>query len=430
MEFFFLDRFAGRRHPVTEYAAPLDPRENVFAFNEFLGLRNNVGQSSFAAGDLATALNVDIDDARNLLRRKGYSAVVTAALDRDLWATGGVCLGVGSNALKLVNPDLSLVTLRPGLTSGRALSYAPVGNRIFYANGVENGCVQNGVHRTWGVAPPAMPVATSTGGVLRAGLYQYAVTYLRADGQESGTGRAGTITLAATGGISLSAIPVSADATVTHKVIYATSVGGETLYRRGLILNTDTTFVIRELQADASPLITQFLSPPPAGDFLALHHGWMLVAKGAYLYPSEVFGPELFDLRKSIPFLDRITMVAPVRDGVWIGTDSQVIWVAGDSPETWTYNERADYGVIPGTLAFGDSELLGSGEVGGETVACFASKRGLCVGRVGGALMNLTERRFAYPVMDRGAAIVRRHRGIAQLLVTTQGTEQAGNVAA
>jgi len=44
--------------------------------------------------------------------------------------------------------------------------------------------------------------------------------------QESGAGKAGTIELFTAGGISLSSVPVSADPTVTHKAIYATTVGG------------------------------------------------------------------------------------------------------------------------------------------------------------------------------------------------------------
>jgi hypothetical protein len=415
---------------VAEYTAPVDPREGLFAFSGFRGLRNNVPEDAFSSEDLSVALNIDVDDSLAIARRKGYSAPVTTSVDRDLWASGAVCLGVGSNALKLVNSDYSLVTLRSGLTASRALSYAPAGDRVFYANGAELGCVQNGASRTWGITPPALPLAAATAGTLLAGTYQYVVTYLRDDGQESGAGKAGTIELTATGGIALSAIPVSTDPSVVYKIIYATSVGGETLYRTGLIANADTTYVIRESRKGSSPLLTQFLAPPPAGDFIGYWNGHALVASGARLYPSEPYAPELFDLRKAVPFLDRIVMVAPVLDGVWIGTNTQVIWMAGDSPSMWKYNPRAEYGVIPGTLAYGDSEILGDGSVRGEVVAFFATTRGLCAGRVGGGFVNLTQDRYAYGTQDRGASIIRRHRGIAQFLTTLQGVETPGNVAA
>lgn len=419
---------------MVEYAPPVDPKEGMFAFAGFRGLRNNVSSDAFSPEDLEVALNVDIDDSLRIARRKGFSAPVTANVDRDLWASGAVCLGVGSNALKRVNADYTTTTLRSGLTAGRSLSYAALGDRVFYANGVESGCVQDGVSRTWGLAVPGMPVATAVSGTLRAGIYQYAVTYLRDDGQESGAGRAGTIELAVEGGISLSSLPVSTDPTVSYKAIYATSVGGGALYRRGVIANTDTTFVIREPQMDASPLLTQFLAPPPAGEYIAEARGYLLVSVGARLYVSEPYAPELFDLRRSFPFGDRIVMVAPINSqaqhGVYIGTGSQVIWLDGDSPDQWRPRVIADYGVIPGTLFYGDGELLGDGSQKGPT-AFFAVKTGtICAGGAGGQMLNLTQERFAFPTTDRGAGVVRRHRGLAQYLVALRGTEVAGNVAA
>ncbi len=425
----------------AEYAPAPDPREGLFVFDDFHGLRNNVSSETFLPGDLVTALNCDIDDALNIKRRKGHSAPVTSAIDRDLWSEGGLCLGVGSDALKLMNPDYSTVTLRSGLTASRPLAYALVGDRAFYSNGVELGCVQNGVSRTWGITPPGVPIAAATGGTLMPGLYQYAVTYLRDDGQESGTGRAGTIELLAAGGIALSLVPVSSDPSVTAKAVYISTVGGETLWRAGIIANATTTFTLLAPQANASPLLTQFLSPPPPGDFLGYFNGTLLVAAGNRLYQSEPYAPELFDYRKSIPFMGRVTMIAPIvgkGDGFWLGTDKQVIWInvnrptlraAGESTSAWDYQPKADYGVIPGTLYYGDGELLGDASVR-DRLPFFATTRGLCVGKPGGDLINLTQARFAYPAQERGAGLVRRHRGIAQYVVVLRGTEVAGNVAA
>ncbi|MDO8632868.1 MAG: hypothetical protein Q7R41_20485, partial [Phycisphaerales bacterium] len=361
--------------------------------------------------------------------------VVVAGVDRALFASGSTCLGVGSNALKQILPDYSTVTLRSGLTAARDLSYAPVGDRVYYSNGVELGVVAEGASRSWGLPVPALPVAAATGGDLPEGTYQYVVTYIRSDGQESGAARAGTITLTATGGIDLSAIPVSSDTTVVAKAVYVSTRNGAALYRAGTIANATTTLAVREAGDPASPLQTQFLTAPPTGDFIGYFSGWMLVADGDRLYPSEPYAPELFDVRKAMPFSDRITMVAPVEKGVWIGTGSQVIWLNGDSPETWKFDVRADYGVIPGTLAYGDSELIGAKS--GKTISLsvkadapvpfFSTTRGLCVGEQDGELRNFTEARFAYPSQPVGAGVVRRHRGLAQYLVTLNGPETAGN---
>lgn len=414
---------------MADYAAKVDEREGLFEFSGFDGLRNNVTSEMFAPGDLEVALNVDLSDAKDVSRRTGFSAVVAAGIDRDLWASGSVCLGVGSNVLKQMQPDYSLTTLRSGLTASRSVSYTPVADRVFWSNGVESGCVQNGANRTWGITPPGAVVAAAGSGALPIGKYQCLVTYLRSDGQESGAPRATTIELTAVGGIDLSSIPVSSDSGVTHKIVYCTSVGGETLYRRGVILNATTTFSIVELQQDASPLMTQFLQGAPASDFSGYWNGVMLVAKNNRLYPSEPFAPELFDIRKSVPFLGVIMMIAPVTDGVWVGTESQIIWLSGPSPDKWVYKEAANYGAIPRCLAYCDGEDIGEGRASGERIAMFASKHGLCAGYPGGVLSNMTRSRYAYPVMNRGAGVVREHRGMVQFLVSLEGTETAGNVA-
>ena len=405
----------------------VDAREGLFEFREFRGLRNNVDARDFTPGDLEVALNVDVDDGDNVDRRYGFGTVVVTGVDRSLYATGPICLGVGSNALKQILPNYSTVTLRSGLTPGRDLSYAAVADRVYWSNGVELGVMHEGANRSWGLPVPVLPVSAATGGDLPVGTYQFTVTFIRNDGQESGAARAGTIALTDTGGIALSAIPVATDATIVAKAVYVSTRNGEILYRAGLITNATTTFAIREEGDPAAPLQTQFLSAPPAGDFIGYFKGQMLIARSNRLYPSEAYAPELFDLRKSIPFLDRVTMIAPVDDGVWLGLDSQVVWLSGDTPATWQYKTVADYGVIPGTMAYADGELLGDGTGAGEQCVYFTTKRGICVGRTGGKLFNLTQERFNFPAQPVGAGVVRRHRGIVQYCCTLNGPETAAN---
>lgn len=410
----------------------VDPKEGLFEHGDFIGLRNNVPPEGMDLGDLVMATNVDINDALEVTRRKGFAAPLTTAIDRCLWSNGSICLGVGTNALKIMNPNGSVVTLKSGLTPGVPVDYADVADRVYWSNGVDFGCVQGGQNRSWGLPVPVPPIVTAGPGSLQAGMYQVAVTNIRNDGQESGAELGATCTLAATGGLQLTNIPVSPDPTIVAQAVYATSVNGETLYRVGVIANTSTTFLVANIQKDSMPLETQFLQPPPAGSHLAYWKGWMLVATDRHLYPSEEYGPELFDIRKAIPFNSRITMLAPLNnrtDGIYVGTDTQVLWLDGDSPETLEYKTVAEYGVIPGTLDYIDSELLGDNPKAGDTIAVFATTRGICVGNVGGVFQNLTEPRYAYPVMDVGAGITRRHRGTVQYVVTLQGTPVPGNVA-
>jgi hypothetical protein len=72
------------------------------------------------------------------------------------------------------------------------------------------------------------------------------------------------------------------------------------------------------------------------------------------------------------------------------------------------------------------SDLPNAGDdIGGV----FATTRGLCLCTPQGAVVNLTQDRFAYPIQPQGALVARRHRGMIQAVCVMQGTETAGNAA-
>lgn len=409
---------------------PLDPREGLFEFTEFKGLRNAVDPSDFGPGDLSIATNVDIDDAENISRRKGYSAVVVAGVDRDLFAAGGICLGVGSNVLKQIMPDFSTIVLRSGLTAGRRLTYWAIANRVYYSSGIEFGVVQNGAHRSWGLEVPTLGAATLTGGGLLAGQYQWTMTYVRNDGQESGAPLAQLVTVPAGGGFTL-ALPVSPDPTVTHKRVYLTARNGQALYEYSEELNATTSLSVQLELPGVTPLETQFLVPPNilgAVSHIAYGNGHMLAAVDNKLFVSEPYAPELFDPRKVYTFPDRVTLVAFLEDGAWVGTDTEIAWLANSDIEKWEFKQRANYGAIPGTAVVHSAEDIGNGESKLPAVL-FAAKDGLCAGLANGQFINFTKGRFAYPKQPLGAGVVRDYRGGVQYLVSLNGPETPGNMA-
>jgi hypothetical protein len=407
-------------------------REKVYEHAEFSGLRNTVTPDRFGLDDLEVATNVDIDDAKQVSRRKGYGPLLVAGVFKSLWSDNKTALAVKDDTtLVQLQPTFAVTTLRTDLTPGLEMSYCAPVSAVYYSNGAETGVVQDGVNRTWGLTPPAaQPTASATGGNLPAGRYQYAVTYLRGDLQESGTPHAGVIELTAAGGIALSAIPVSSDPSVEGKVIYFTKHNGASLYRAGVIGAEDTTFSYQSEVTSTVTLRTQHLQPPPAGQIVDNYAGaYMLVARGDTLYRSEPYALELFDWRKRLPLGSPITMIAALESGVYVGTREHILWLAGDDPAKWSYEPLLSYGAIPGALSRCSRDMVLDGN-GKGLVAVFATTQGICIGEDGGAVTNLTQDRFAYPIQERGAAVIRRHRGSVQGVFAFQGAETAGNTAA
>lgn len=401
--------------------------KDVATFSQFKGLRNTVGPESFEIGDLEAALNVDVTDELRVRRRRGYGAFVAGAY-HSLFANGEVMVAVTGTSLVRITPEGVSSTLRTGLTSGARLAYSAVGDRIYYSNRTQTGCVQAGVHRSWGLdIPTSQPTASVVGGSMQPGTYQYALTYVRDDGQESGTGLAGSVTLRSRGGIRFDAIPVSADPTVTAKRLYISPPDGDAMYYALGLHASDTSATVYSARDGTMILATQFKGPPPAGTCLAHYNGHALVAVGNRLYFSEPYAPELFDLRRGYRFSSPITLVAPVDDGLYLGIETEVIFLEGRDVTELVYRPRCDYGAILGTLAYCSADDINKNTQG--RAAVFATTQGVCAGFNGGQIVNLTQERFNYPVTKRGAAVVRNYGGSVQYLVVLEGTSTAGNTA-
>lgn len=399
-------------------------------FKEFDGLRNTTAPERLGPADLQVAENVDIDDSKRITRRKGRTLRLSGST-HSLWSDGMICLAVQGDTLYRINADgagYSKTALRTGLTLGARMSYWSVAGVVYYANGFQKGVVQAGANRSWGIdLPSGQPMATPIGGALPPGRYLYAVTFLRNDRQESGTGLSGTIDLTSTGGILFSGIPVSADPTVTQKAIYLTSTNGEVLYRALLINNVDTTARYEGNAHDLKLVLnTQFGAPPPIGHMVGYLRGHMLVAQGNILWNSEAYRHELFMLRKAFRvFPADINLLAPVEDGVFIGAD-KTYFLSGTSPDKWSLITVAGYPAIPGTMGYVPAEQgLVEGAAGRSVF--WASPRGHCMGTNGGGFRNLTEARYSYPSAQRGAGIVRQSNGMNQYLAVLEGSGSAHN---
>lgn len=408
--------------------------EEPFVYSKFSGIRNNTPAENFAPEDLQAAVNCDVDNDQGIMTRNGQilrNAGTYHSLSPDWIATRGTCLLVDGTTLKRLRATsataYAMDTVRTGLTSGARLSQWLVNDCIYWCNGFETGVVQAGIARTFGIAPPSsQPVAAAIGGGLPAGRYRYAMTFLRNDGQESGTGLAATIDLTGQGGIGFSQIPVSDDPTVTDKAIYVTATNGEVMYQAIVIPNTDTTVNYLNAGYDLRlPLNTQFGCAAPIGHMLAWFKGKMIVAQGNVLWPSVSGRYELFMLDKEFLELEsEINMLAPVEDGIFIGAD-RTYFMSGLWNGVPIRTVVAGYPAIPGTLAYEQGDYVGDGIAG--RVAYWSSPRGHCIGANGGQFKNITESRYSFPSGQRGAGIVRQSQGINQYLAVIEGTGVANN---
>jgi hypothetical protein len=153
------------------------------------------------------------------------------------------------------------------------------------------------------------------------------------------------------------------------------------------------------------PSTERVFTGPPIGSLLAYYRGRMYVVSGRVAWYSEPFGIHLFDPpRNFVAFESGVRMIRPVKEGIFIGTDTNTLFLRGTEPKEFMYEKIATYPPIEGTDVEIDASKVGDGSIRGIAVV-WTSEEGICLGTEEGKMINLTERRLVYPKSIRGAGL-------------------------
>lgn len=397
------------------------PRGAPITFRAFDGINNVADAYRLKPSELRAAVNVYVDDSRAALRRGGHGAPLAATAGaHSLFShpEDGIVLYRLSTSLYRLFPDLSSTEIATGLTAGAKMAYAAAPGRVFMSDGFTQLQTDGETVKAWGIVPPAaQPVAAVAGtGKLPAGKYLYAVTYLRADGEESGTPASGAIELSSVAGIDFSGVPVSAQADVTMKCIYLTKANGKELRRAVMMPNAATTASYYGKGTDfRGVLTTQLMRGPPPGRVLAHMHGRMLVGDGRFLwYNPEPYRLELFSALKTRAHTGGVNALAVVDDGVFVGLDNKIDFHSGTDFVDAEVIPKAKYGACFGGVTYLEGDRVLRGMPGRP--ALMVTKAGLCVCGNQGVFQNVTNTRYQYTAPRSVAAVAREINGFAQLV--------------
>lgn len=280
------------------------------------GLNNKVDpvrvayDPSVGVTDLTEAVNIVHDYTGAISRRLGYTATDITSECHSLFCEGGECLFVTGNALCVLANDFRYTPIR-NVTVGANVSYAQVGEKIYYVNGHEKGFVMNSLSYDWAKAPdPRYP-----------------------------------------------------DATRTH-------------------------------------------IDPPIGTIVRLFNARIYIAQGNVVWHSEPFGYNLFDpARGYFVTPGRVTMIRPVKQGLFVSTESRTYFYRGVVPEEFIVETAALYPVIEGTDAEADGSNILNGELGLGVLGIWTTPQGICIGLPSGEVVNLTLNKLDYPNALRGAGL-------------------------
>lgn len=379
---------------------------------EGLNTKDRAEEVGFKGFTLAE--NLDVTRQKRLRRRSGRTLSTSQTSTSGYVADGYGMLLTGSTGtvLKFLDSDLSLATVRSGLTAGGEIVFHRWGDRFYWSNGFETGVYERGVDRSLGIVPPdSAPVCTESAGDLQQGRILCACSFVRSDGQESGLSPLKVIETHS-GGVEFSSIPQSTDSDVDYVWIYLSHPNGEVLYRALRVDNGTSAGAFRgRVEFLQVPTRTQYLDRPPPFHDIDLFGSYMLYASGDFLLYSEPFSHELIAPATGwLSFGARVTALGVVNDGFFVATTEDTWFMRGRNPAEAVPHRVAGHGAIPRTRQYVKGQLL-AGEFGTDNVPIWAGTEGIVVGAENGSLVNLTEKKFSLPASVKGTSMLRQEDG-------------------
>jgi hypothetical protein len=259
------------------------------------------------------------------------------------------------------------------------------------------------------------------------GQYFVAITYLNTDGQESGTGAAAYVTLPDHGAIVLSSIPQGVGAKIRIYVSTANGTSDELWQHADVPMGTTTYRISRYTPGKA--LRTQFMEPLPAGQLLRRFNGRMYVAVGNVLIFSDALRYHLYSPERDfIMFPERITMIEPVVDGLYVSSN-QVYFLQGGDSTKYSLNPATPVKAVEGTSLVVPGHLFPALKITQNLVYWF-TEHGPYVGSPGGEVQALMDTRLAVNAYVMGTTQLREEAGRRQLVTSMYGSHESTAFAA
>lgn len=375
---------------------------------KFLGIRSDVNPERMSPGDLLEAINVRFDKTGQMFRRDGSERQVIGTA-HSAWGDGDVALVVFNNILSRINADLTLTSIKTGMRPAQVVNYERVNGLIYWTNGVQHGVIDpgNNTNRTWGLSAPTVFDYAVVSGSMPEGVYQFAITFMRSDGQESGASPTMVAVVPAGGGLYITA-PTTDDPDVIRVVFYLSTPGGQTLYRAADLAPGQVGGYRGDTLDLNAPCLTQFMTPPPPAQTLGWFNGRLWLGLDEAVFPSAPFSLELFNLMEYLPFDGVVTLIAPQREGwgMWVGTSKGLYYLSGKDPKDMEIKKHSESPVIAGTLVYVPGDKFGDGQFQGMDVPVWATQLGLCAGlpTPEGKVLMLTEGRNPWRLSGIGSA--------------------------
>lgn len=396
------------------------PKRTVI--DNFAGINNVNAAERLQDNELREAVNVDVDDTGRLASRGGYTQVYSGTNIHSFWSDQNLSLFVEDGALKQLNSDFSATELRTGVARFKPMAYEEINGDVYYSDTYLTGVITSaGQAQPMSTpTPPTRPALVPSVGILPAGQYGVTVTAVDATGRESGAPPMEYITLNGGQAITVSNLPSElAGAALIN--VYCTQVDGDVPYLMAQASVGTTSIDITTLRSGAACRTMNLIDMAP-GHILAEHANRLYIAVDNFVFYSE---PYMYGLRKITNFLafpERVTMLAPAQDGMFISSD-KLYHLFGTKPEEFGMSIKSEYPAVEGTAVKINQKAFGEEGQPGD-VWIWLSGEGVVAGLMGGSYRNLTEGRYAVKNGAIGSGVFFQKNGKSQYLSIVRASDE------
>lgn len=377
-----------------------------------IGIDNVSPDYAVPHGAVRDAVNVVIDRAAGVDRRRGRSIALTG-LCHSLWTSeAGATYGVRNGVLcrfELSGTSVTYTQIETAPSAPIAIS-GPA--RFDEHNGLVVVCSRDGIYeigdddaaRAASLPRPPAPGATaSSSGGLYAGRYAVAVAWLRSD-EEGPLSPSSFVDVSEGGGITVS-LPIDDPVGATGIRIYRTGPNGDVLMRAQDAPASMASYALG-VQDLGRAATNQFLEPMPGGDIVRHWRGRRLVANGRTVRASPPMRYGLTDPRTDwVQFPNRVDIMVGVEGGVYVGTSDGIVFLEGSTPSEWKQVRKSARRALRGSDLLVRADLLGGEESSDRWVAVWLAENGFVVGMPDGRLIEQQAKRIRLPDSETAAGV-------------------------
>ena len=374
---------------------------------------------------LREAVNVDLVGPQKKVRRRAGRTAIAAGRAHSPKTTpdGKHLLVVIDGDLRAYGTDRQLrATVRASVGPNR-LTYAKVNDdTIWSGNGLLRRVRSSDLADlpAWVDCPGIPQVAAISGGNMAPGEYRVGMTWLDANGTESGCAGLVLIDLAEGECLQITGIPAAPEGAEWARV-YVSSPNEAECYATADLLTSVTNTIITSV-GDGVTLKTLSMQTFPPCNILRFWNTRLIGADGNLIVWSEPLRYGLVANDNYVRAGERVTLLEPIGDGtggggIYVADHKNTYWYSGDDPKKWRRVIKLEVPAV-----YGASMVTKGKHVGLQTddpvVVWLGADGVFYAGTAAGEVTSLTEGRLAIPAGDEGAMMFREFKGIQQMIAS------------